>query len=402
MYLAGFEEILEAVNGRIRRYVETRDSADLLAPAGVRDAAALLTAAQGMARRKDDDPPREPWLRAATAAGLLHYARHADDGNGADEREAARLLESVRAHGGDEPTEAKAELDAAVFESRLLGDAGELDALNMRAIMTPADAPLVRIDENAALLRLAMAAGDGLDLRMYESNLIGLLMDRYGRTGHEDDLREATDLAGSLVERTERDHDAYARRVSSLAMLHQMAFARTGAPEALDAAVELMRTAVRHTAGDHEDHAMHLSNLGRALKLRYQTATPEPAVIAESVDLLEKAVATTADDEHRSTHATRRGELAIALALHYDRTGDLRHLEAATQRVHEAWELTPPNDHNVPERLHDMSSIHLRRYQAARHAADKRTAKRAAQALQKAVPREHPLHEAAQSILQAL
>ncbi|ROO87260.1 hypothetical protein EDD29_4855 [Actinocorallia herbida] len=401
MYLVEFEEILEAVGGRIGRWVEKRDSADLLLRAGVRDAEALQSVVQAMPRSRRGVPPREPWLRAVTMAGLLFYARHVAGGDESDAREAERLLDTARERGGAEPLRAKAEIDAAALEPPVLGNAKNLDPLNRRAILTPQDAPLAWIDENAALLRHAMAAGGGLDLRVYESNLISLLSARYGRTGHLDDLGEAIELAESLVERTEPVHDAYARRLSSLAWLRQLAFTGNGDPEAFDEAVKLLRSAVRHTPADHEDHAMHLANLGRSLRLYHQTI-PGPEVIAESVELLERAVAATADDEHPSTHATRRGELAVALAVSFAESGDPAHLEAATQRIHEAWALTPGNDHNIPDRLYEMSWIHRLRYEAGGHPADKRTARRAAKALRKVVPRGDPLREQAQRILREI
>ncbi|RKS76801.1 hypothetical protein BZB76_2163 [Actinomadura pelletieri DSM 43383] len=401
MYLAGFEEILEAVLARLGRFVEARDRADLLAPAGVRDAQALMTAVLRAA--PDADPPEESLARAASAAGLLYYGRQLVQDDEDDRDEATRLLELARSRGGGDLADERADLRDAVSAKPVPGPADQLDGLNLRAAMTPAGTPLAQLDECAALLRRALAAADeDLDPRMYESNLIGLLERRYGRTGHEDDLREATALSESLVERTEDEHPAYAGRISQLALLEQMVFAQTGDAATLDAAVDRLREAARHTPPGHEDHAMRLSNLGRARKLRYQTTRPEPEEIAAAVALLEQAVAATPRDDPHAAQATRRGELAAALALHYRETDDVAHLEAAIRCAHEAWRLTPRGDHNIPERLQDLAVVHMLRYRVTGDRADKRTAIKAARGLRRAVPKGHPLHDAAEMLLNEL
>ncbi|GAA4231398.1 hypothetical protein GCM10022254_28440 [Actinomadura meridiana] len=405
MYLAGFEEILDAVLGRLGRFVDTRDRGDLLAPAGARDAAALVVAARQLAPERAADPPREPWLRAVAAAGLLYHARHLAGGGAEDESEAAGLLESVEQRGGDPAeklTERLAALHGAAAGSPVPVRADDLDELNKRAVTTPAGTPLAQVDHSAARLRRAMAAaGPDVDLRGYEGSLVRLMEHRYGRTAHEADLREATELSESLVARTPDDQPAYADRILQLAHLRQLAFAETGDAAALDAAVDRLRDAVRHTPGGHDDHGVRLADLGRALKLRYQTTRPEPEEIAEAVATLERAVGAALDGDPLPTRAARLGELSDALALHYRETGDLDHLEAAIRRAHEAWRLVP-GDHNIPERLQDLGVVHMLRYRAKGHRSDRRAAIKAARALRRAVPRDHPLYETAEMLLKEL
>ncbi|MFD9950333.1 hypothetical protein ACFWYW_56650 [Nonomuraea sp. NPDC059023] len=82
------QELFEAVQQRLTRYLETSDKDDLMAAAGLRDAQALAAAADQMRGLR----ARQARKTVRTMAGLLRLARDAVRPEEADRRAAEELI----------------------------------------------------------------------------------------------------------------------------------------------------------------------------------------------------------------------------------------------------------------------------------------------------------------------
>jgi hypothetical protein len=397
-----FAELLDAVQRRVNRYLDTHDVEDLLDPAGLRDATALLAVLPGPVPQRRFgfrwlNPEREVTVAAVQAAGLLRYARSLNMPPG-PERDAER-------------TAATDLLKAAVTAVTELQDqVWHLEQLagtppNDRAPATPIAAirvgasPLGRIDDPIASSRRWLAANPSHeDAVPYRMNLGELQQRRFHRTGDVADLDAALATTRDGLAQTPADHPKRPSRLTTLGGQLQMRFVATGERSDLDANIDAMQQACDAAGPDHEDRSMHLSNLGRAHTVAYQVAG-DPADLARAVDTLREAVSVMAPGEAPSSRGTRMGALHTALALRYDRTGDPADLDEAFRLAREAEEVTPPGDHNTIDRVLDLASAHALRHRRSGDPADAAEATRPADEVRRVTADGDPDQEQAERIL---
>lgn len=330
-----YDELLAAVRARVNRYGNSGDSEDVLHPAGLRDAEALLTAARGV-----------PGIDAQHAALLLYYARHVVVSAGDDETDLDQsepLLKVVFAQRDDvaEQLQTLAGVPARpvrlnpqrfavfAFEGRPLAEIDAVIASTRHAIRTAAD------PEDALSLRMNLAEGHQL---------------RYTRTGDVADLTDAIDIVRDVLAAAPPDGN----RLTTLATFLQYRFAATGDGTDLEATIEAYRAALASAGEDDEDRPMYQSNLARAQLTRYAYVSREPTDLRTAIPLLQSAVAGTPEgDPGRGTrlHALHQAYLLRAAA-----TDDLLDLEAAVRAAHEAVEETPPGHPAHAERVRDLGT----------------------------------------------
>jgi hypothetical protein len=383
-----YDELLDAVRGRVHRFAETGDAEDVLDPAGVRDVRSLLEAAPrpGLGRS------RQRWRDAQHAAGLLFYARYLASAKNDEELVVATpLLQTARDHvqGLDDQLQT---LNAGAQRSPA-SNGGPVPVVVTAALM---QLPLSAIDDSIAELRRALRArplDDALPNRM---NLADVQLLRFERTGTLEDLDAAIATVRGVLDVTPPDHPNYPGRISKFGLLLQTRFGGTRDASELDASVEAMRTAAAGTPEDHEDYAMHLSNLGRALLVRYQQVSADPADLDASREAMLAAVAATRDDE--PTRGTRLNALSHMHLATFGRTGDPSEIDAAIAVGHAAVSVTKPVDQNYYERLLDVSGAHLLRYERSGDPNDLAMSLEGADHILTTLPNGHPLREVAQAI----
>ncbi|GAA4706134.1 hypothetical protein [Phytohabitans rumicis] len=384
-----YDELLAAVRARVNRYGNSGDAQDVLHPAGVRDAQALLTAA----RELSGGDGRTPLIDAQHAAGLLYYARHVVLSAGDDETDldlAEPLLRPVFDHIADLADQLRALADVLTRPVRLNPQ--------RVAVFTFAGRPLAEIDAVIAVTRHAiLAAGDGTDSMPLHMNLAEAHQLRYTRTGDVADLTDAVDIARQVLAATPADDQMYGNRLTTLATFLQLRFASAATIADLDASIEAYAEALTSAGDDDEDRPMYLSNLGRARMTRYVYVSRDPADLDAAVELVRTAVARTPDGD--PARDTRLHALHQAYWLCYARTGDLADLEAALRAAHEAIEATLPEHPDRPERIFNLGATHLARYERTGHSDDAAAAKDVAKRLMRAVPKDHPLYAAAHDLL---
>ncbi|MHA6629654.1 hypothetical protein ACU61A_29805 [Pseudonocardia sichuanensis] len=397
-----FVELLNAVQRRFNRWVETRDVEDLLDPAGLRDVAALLPLAPTEPPRRRFGflrltPEREATVAALQAAGMLRYARglHLPTGPARDE----------------ELTAATDLLNAALPAlSELPDDVQELTRLANSAPPTVAPptepassllltgAPLGQLGDAIATTRRFVAAHpEDASSRMVLAEIEEL---RFRRTGDVADLDAAMATARTAVAATPDGAPRLPHRLTALSLMHQTRFAAGGDSTDLDTAIDLLRHARDASGPDQEDWSMHLSNLGRALLVRVQV-TGDAADLPAAVDALQAAVAVLDPGELPSARGTRMGALQNALVLRYRQGGDPADLDTAFRLAREAAEATPPGDHNTTDRTLDLTHAHLLRHERSPDPADAAAAARLAEEVLRTTADGDPDRERALAIRDA-
>jgi hypothetical protein len=397
-----FVELLNAVQRRFNRWLETRDVEDLLDPAGLRDVEALLPLAPTPPPRRRFGflrltPQREATVAALQAAGMLRYARglHMPAGPGRDAElaAAADLLNAA--------LPALSELPDDVQElTRLAGSPPPSPPPVTGPVSSAllAGAPLGGLgDAIAATRRYVAAHPDDPSARMALAELQDL---RFRRTGDLADIDEALTGVRDALGRTPDTDPKRSNRLTTLGSMLQLRFAATGDRAELDAAIGAMNQAVEAGGPDHEDRSMYLSNLGRARTLAHQLGG-DVADLDAAVDALRAAVAALAPDEHVSARGTRMGALCTALVLQYRRSGDPADLDEAFRLAREAAEITPPHDHNAVDRALDLAQTHLLRHERSADPADAATAAGLADEVLRATADGDPDRERAMAIREA-
>lgn len=380
-----YDELLDAVRGRVGRYAAASDAEDVLDPAGLRDVEALLAVA-----------PYGGTDDAWHAAGLLHYARHLvlpDGEREADLAAAEPLLDRVRATFTDLPEQLRKLDEAATRPVRLTP--GRV------AVFTYAGSALKEVDDVIVMIRhrLRSLPADDPDVLQTRASLTEAQELRFGRTGDVADLDAAIATAQGVLPDTSADDPRYPHRISALAQLFQLRFVAGADPADLDTSVQGLRDAVAAAPDDDEDHPMHQSNLGRALLTRYTYASPEPGDLDEALEVMTAAVSTTpVGDLGRGTRLT---SLHQAHQARFHRDHDPADLTTAVALAEEALTATPPEHPDHLERVLHIAAILLTRYRVTGATQDVKLAITLAKRVMRVTPTDHPMHEVARSLRDA-
>lgn len=189
-----YDELLDAVRGRVGRYAASSDAEDVLDPAGLRDVESMTAVA-----------PHGGTDDAWHAAGLLHYARHLalpDGGRAADLAAAEPLLDRVRSTVAELPEQVRKLDEAATRPVRLTP--GRV------AVFGYAGSALKEVDDVIVMIRhrLRSLPADDPDVLPTRASLTEAQELRFGRTGDVADLDAAIATAQGVLPDTPADDPA--------------------------------------------------------------------------------------------------------------------------------------------------------------------------------------------------
>jgi len=379
------DELLAAVRARVNRYLNSGDAEDVLDPAGVRDARALLAIT-------DEARDAGAWIHAYHAAGLLHHARDVARPDGSDRELAESLLGPVY------------DWVPALADQigKLTGVPRQPLRLNPRrmAAFAFAGSPLDEIDDVITATRHSIREcrdwSESLALRM---NLAEAQHLRFGRSGDLADLTDAITSARAVISETAAFDPRYTNRLSTLGGFLQARFVSTMDEADLHASIGSYEAALAAAAAaaDHEDRPMYLSNLGQARLLRYAYVSQDPAERDAALAEIQAAVDTTTPDD--PALGTRLSALHQAHRARYEATRDQADLAAALHAAHAAVEATARDHMDYLERVLDVGTIHLERYERTGDDGDATAATEIARSIMRTAPKEHPLHGLAADVL---
>jgi len=388
------DELLAAVRARVNRYVRSGDAEDVLDPAGVRDARALLAVARELPAGRTRRGGRGFLIDAQHAAGLLYYARHVALSASGDETDLdlsepllLPLLDQI------------AELFDQVQElAEVLKRPVRLNPQRF-AVFAFAGSRLDEIDTIIAATRHAVrsAADDATDILPLRMNVARAQELRYGRTGDVADLTDAITTVREVLAATPATDPAYADRLTALAGLLQMRFVAIADTGDLDASIATYQQALAEALAGDEDRPMYLSNLGRARLTRYWYVSRDPGDLDAAFEMIQTAVATTPVGD--PAQGIRLGGLHKAYRLRFEHTDDLTDLDAALRTAYQAVEATAPGHPGRAELLLDVGLTHMVRYGRTGHSHDAATAIDVARQVMRAAPKGHPLYAAARELL---
>jgi hypothetical protein len=327
------DELLAAVRARVNRYVNSGDAEDILDPAGVRDARALLAVVDETRDARGDDAL--PWIHAYHAAGLLHHARDIARPDSGDRDQAELLLAQVHDWVPDLAGQLQTLAQVPRRPTRL--DPQRIDVLSF------AGAALDEIDAAVTATRHAIREcrdwAESLAFRMILAEAQHL---RFGRTGDVADLTDAITTARAALRETAAYESGYTNRLSTLGGFLQARFLSTMDAADLEASIGSYRTALDAAAATHEDRPMYLCDLGQALLLRYAYVSHDPADLDAALAAIQTGVDATAPDD--PALGARLSALHQADRARHEATRDPADLAAALRAAHAAGEATagPP------------------------------------------------------------
>ena len=335
--MAGWEELLSALEGRIERVTASHD------PAPVLEAAALDEARQLMRMMQEGKPD----LKALYLLGWLFWYRYQASPEGQDEPElraattAFALCFIAGVSGLPPPLEPLLADQAVPTATAMLHDALQSPNQDLSATVdlwrrivdaTPPDHP-----ERAERL----------------SSLGGAMQARFERTGVLADLDAAVEAARAALKGIPASHPDRARYLFNLGAALGARFWRTEATADLDEAIEALRAAVDAAPPGHPDREASLSNLDTALGARFRR-TEASTDLDEAIETLRALVdATPAGDPDL---AQRLARLRGALFTRFARTGALDDLDEAIEAGRKAVDATPPGHPDLVERLASLAS----------------------------------------------
>ncbi|MGN9911876.1 hypothetical protein ACTMTJ_30485 [Phytohabitans sp. LJ34] len=377
------DELLAAVRARVNRYVNSGDAEDVLDPAGVRDARALLA-------MTDETRDAGAWIHAYHAAGLLHHARDVARPGGDDREVAESLLGPVYDWVPDLAEQIRKLAEVPRQPLRLTP--------RTIAVFSFSGSPLDEIDGVITATRHAIReCRDWSESLAFRMNLAEAQHLRFGRSGDLADLTEAITTARAVIAETAAFDPRYTNRLSTLGGFLQARFVSTMDTEDLDASIRSYQTALAAAPGDHEDRPMYLCNLGQTRLLRYAYVSQDPAELDAALTEIKTSVDTTAPDD--PALGTRLSALHQAHRGRYEVTGDEADLAAALRAAHAAVEATAPDHMDYLERILDVGAIHLARYERTGDEGDATAATEIARSILRAAPPDHPLHGLAADVL---
>jgi tetratricopeptide (TPR) repeat protein len=320
----GFEAAVGAVEARLRAIRASADPSMALGPE-----------AEGELRRLRRARGRDPELRAAFAAGWLHWYRHlalADGEAGAERRQARADLMPCLLLGMEE------------FPDGLLADIA-IDALP-RAVIT---------------LGKAMTAHDGRAIMAAAAlwrRLTGAIPDSSGSwpaamvmfcvalqgafecTGKPEYLDEAIDAGRRGLEAVQQDHPELGKMLCNVAGALRLRSDNSGAAGGDDAdeAIARYRQAIDATPDGHRERLGILSSLAAALRARFEASRSE-ADLAESIEFARQALESARKlDPQRYKY---QANLAASLRAGHAISGDPGDLAEAIRLLGGALDWTP-------------------------------------------------------------
>ncbi|MFD8224994.1 CHAT domain-containing protein [Streptomyces massasporeus] len=324
----------------LRRYEVTGDPDDL------RTATAEMV---GAAHDVMVFAPQWPLL-AQTADGMTAYLLTRDP-----EREwfdALIRLRRVIAWAAADPsarTQAKALHDVALIQRQLLYGGSSPSHTVLDELMLTADT-------DATDPEAAWALGQQGNMRL----------DRYADTGSPDDLAAAITTLEAAVRIAEDESPAQAVALDLLGWALRQDYMGSGADSQLDRAVDLTRRA-HDILLDLPGHPAQLgaANFANVLIDRYRRDA-DPADLDEAVRALEEDLRDFTDDPSPRDRAATRSALAIALAVRYQRWGDIGALSRAIELAEDVAGHTPDG----PSALTNLAELLITRFHRTRRPSD--------------------------------
>ncbi|MGW7081848.1 CHAT domain-containing protein [Streptomyces sp. NPDC054866] len=246
-------------------------------------------------------------------------------------------------------TRAKALHDEALIQrDELYGDSGlsygVLDDLELSA------------DTDATDSKVGWALGQQGRMRL----------DRYTDAGSPDDLAAAVSTLEATVRVAEDDSPVQAMALDLLGWALRQDYMASGADSQLDRAVELTRRA-HECRFELPGHPAHLgaANFANVLIDRYRRDA-DPADLDEAVQVLEEDLRDFIDDPSQSDSDATTSALAIALAMRYQRWGDIGALSRAIELAEAVADGTPDS----PYALTNLAELLVTRFNRTGRSAD--------------------------------
>lgn len=178
------------------------------------------------------------------------------------------------------------------------------------------------------------------------------------------DLDAAIEQLREVVDAIPVDHPDWARLVCNLGFALEEKFERTDDVAALREAIDTGRVGVRATAADDPARPGRLSNLSNSLR-HWATRMAEPSAVEEAIGLLRDAVATAPDSN--PSKVGYAANLGSALQEHFEQTGDATVLAESATAFRFCVTATEDTDPGLPLYLAGLRDALVARFQ---HLAD--------------------------------
>jgi tetratricopeptide (TPR) repeat protein len=217
----------------------------------------------------------------------------------------------------------------------------------------------------------------------------GLAMDNYRRTGRPKELEAALSACRDAVTVTPLGHPARAGRLSNLAASLGAHFEQTGDVADLEEAISVTREAVNEIPPDSPERAAILSNLAGALHMRFQRFG-DLADLDAAIQAVQEAVAVTPPGQ--TEYAGRTKNLGAALRTRFDRLGHVTDLNAAIQAARLAVAATPPDHPDYVEYISSLGISLSARFDRFGKVADLDEAILVTRQALATIPPDHPNH----------
>ena len=374
------DELVRALQARVRLFRMTLDRDAVLTPEALRQAQELM--------RRVPDPARDP--EAVRAVATLHHCRWLLLGeDGRQDRAIADALErfagsEVSEDGGSEP-----DRDLGGLLDQALTQLKAAERSRSRALLDPAlqavRAALDALPPQSPALRAQLLSNLGLALRL-----------RHDWTGSLQDLGDAVAALRRAESEAGSGHPDRVGIVSALGVALRERYERTGALEDLTEAVRLARAAAAATPEGAYDHGGRLHNLGLALRHSFER-TGALRDLTHAVQAHREAVG-AAPSGHPGCAMFRQG-LGNALHALFQRTGAVADLDAALEAYQQAVAVALPGDPLRPMMILSLAAVLLDRHEHSAGGADAERAEALLREAAAALPEEHPMYAAVQDRL---
>jgi tetratricopeptide (TPR) repeat protein len=353
------DELIDAVEERVRRCLDGGDAEAVLGEPALRDAALLREAVA-----RDCTPEQGAQVGDALyALGWFFFARVAARGSEADIADVARAI-GYLADVTDDPADIPAALHPVL--GRAADPAAQLRVGGELLVHASITEDTIAFD---AAVRLLAAAVPQLpeDHADRPSYLFALGRGRhklYDRRGMRDDMEEALACLRLAVSTSRADHPDRAWMLSTLSMCHLDRYLAGGATHDLDAAVAHGERAVAAAAVDDPERSSWLGNLATAYRNRFWRNGAR-SDLERALSYNEQAVAA---DTHPAPGLLTN--LGLCYIDRYAAGGTRADVDRGIDLFTQALVALPehhPDRHVV---LHNAGLGHQRRYQRAGSAAD--------------------------------
>jgi tetratricopeptide (TPR) repeat protein len=299
------DELVRALEGRVRIFTESRDTTAVL------DEAAIVQAQQvGMLLADPTEDGRPGRVEALTALGWLYWSRYQAIVEGDDNLEVDTSLALFSRVLSVAPEKVPESVQKQLTRAHVLPDAAA-DAYDQGMRLVGAykrTGDLSELDRAVEQFRQAIndIPVDHPAQALHVASLAYTLQTRYVETGRSDDLDQAIALGRRLVSAIPPSHPVRITYLSDLGDALRTRAVIAGQPDDLDAAIDFFRDAAKSVLPTHPDRPTTLSNLAVALQARYRQ-TGQQSDLDEAADLLQQAL-DPSFPEHRQVSVPDRGD----------------------------------------------------------------------------------------------